>query len=48
MKVAPLKGPVEVSIRGSKLAIGRDIACNVFVELTRDSKATTKSQATAK
>lgn len=48
MKVAPLKGPVEVSIRGSKLAIGRDIACNVFVELTGDSKATTKSQATAK
>lgn len=36
IKVAPLSGPVEVSIRGSKLAIGRDIACNVFVERTED------------
>lgn len=33
IKIAPLNGPVEVAIRGSKLAIGRDIACNVFVEL---------------
>jgi DtxR family transcriptional regulator, Mn-dependent transcriptional regulator len=33
IKIAPLSGPVEVAIRGSKLAIGRDIACNVFVEL---------------
>jgi DtxR family Mn-dependent transcriptional regulator len=33
IKVAPLSGPVEVAIRGSKLAIGRDIACNVFVEI---------------
>jgi len=33
IKVAPLSGPVEVAIRGSKLAIGRDIACNVFVEV---------------
>lgn len=33
VKIAPLSGPVEVAIRGSKLAIGRDIACNVFVEL---------------
>lgn len=38
IKVAPLSGPVEVSIRGSKLAIGRDIACNVFVELVGDSE----------
>lgn len=38
IKVAPLSGPVEVSIRGSKLAIGRDIACNVFVELTGDEE----------
>jgi DtxR family transcriptional regulator, Mn-dependent transcriptional regulator len=36
IKIAPLSGPVEVAIRGSKLAIGRDIACNVFVELTDD------------
>ena len=33
IKIAPLNGPVEVAIRGSKLAIGREIACNVFVEL---------------
>jgi DtxR family Mn-dependent transcriptional regulator len=32
IKVAPMDGPVEVSVRGSKLAIGQDIACNVFVE----------------
>jgi DtxR family transcriptional regulator, Mn-dependent transcriptional regulator len=32
VKVAPMEGPVEVAVRGSKLAIGQDIACNVFVE----------------
>jgi len=32
MKVAPLCGPVEVAVRGSKLALGHDIASNVFVE----------------
>jgi DtxR family Mn-dependent transcriptional regulator len=37
IKVAPLSGPVEVAIRGSKLAIGRDIACNVFVEVVEDN-----------
>jgi len=31
-RVAPMKGPVELSIRGSKLALGDKIACNVFVE----------------
>jgi DtxR family Mn-dependent transcriptional regulator len=36
IKIGPLNGPVEVAIRGSKLAIGRDIACNVFVELIQD------------
>ena len=40
IKVAPLSGPVEVAIRGSKLAIGRDIACNVFVELAGGNEAT--------
>lgn len=39
VKVAPLSGPVEVAIRGSKLAIGRDIACNVFVEVEDETKA---------
>ncbi len=37
VKVAPLNGPVEVSVRGSKLALGQDIACNVFVELEQSS-----------
>lgn len=31
-RTAPLKGPIEISVRGSKLAIGRGIAANVFVE----------------
>ncbi|WP_048190816.1 metal-dependent transcriptional regulator [Methanobacterium sp. SMA-27] len=39
IKIAPLSCPVEVAIRGSKLAIGRDIACNVFVELIEDNKS---------
>ncbi len=33
IKVAPLGGPVEISVRGSNLALGRSIASNVFVEL---------------
>ena len=33
VKIAPMNGPVEVSVRGSKLALGQDIACNVFVEV---------------
>jgi DtxR family Mn-dependent transcriptional regulator len=31
-RVAPLNGPVEVAVRGSRLALGDEIACNVFVE----------------
>jgi len=31
-RIAPLKGPIEVSVRGCKLALGEEIACNVFVE----------------
>jgi DtxR family transcriptional regulator, Mn-dependent transcriptional regulator len=31
-RVAPMKGPVELFVRGSKLALGDEIACNVFVE----------------
>ncbi len=34
-RVAPLKGPIEVCVRGSKVALGQDIAANVFVELTQ-------------
>ena len=33
-RIAPLKGPVEISVRGSKLALGEEVACNVFVEKT--------------
>ena len=36
-KVAPLGGPVEVAVRGSKLAIGHDIASNVFVEACEEA-----------
>ncbi len=32
-RVAPLKGPIEVCVRGSKVALGQDIAANVFVDL---------------
>jgi len=31
-RIAPLKGPVEIAVRGSKLALGDEIACNIFVE----------------
>jgi len=31
-RIAPLKGPIEISLRGCKLALGDDVACNVFVE----------------
>ena len=34
LRVAPLEGPVEIWIRGSKLALGREIASEVFVEVT--------------
>jgi DtxR family Mn-dependent transcriptional regulator len=37
-RVAPLKGPVEVSVRGSKVALGQDIAANVFVEFESAQK----------
>jgi DtxR family transcriptional regulator, Mn-dependent transcriptional regulator len=33
-RAAPLGGPVEVCVRGSKVALGQDIAANVFVEAT--------------
>ncbi len=31
-RVAPLRGPVEIAVRGSRLALGEEVACNVFVE----------------
>jgi DtxR family transcriptional regulator, Mn-dependent transcriptional regulator len=33
-RVAPLGGPIEVCVRGSKVALGQNIAANVFVEAT--------------
>lgn len=36
IKVAPLCGPVEIAVRGSKLALGHDIATNIFVEAVED------------
>jgi DtxR family Mn-dependent transcriptional regulator len=35
-RVAPLKGPVEVCVRGSKVALGQDVAANVFVDVSAD------------
>ena len=32
LKAAPFEGPIEISVRGSKLAIGRGIASKVFVD----------------
>lgn len=37
IKIAPLSGPVEVAVRGSKLALGRDIASNIIVEAVKDT-----------
>ena len=37
-RCAPFKGPIELSVRGSKLAIGRGIAANVFVECTKTNE----------
>ena len=36
---APFSGPIQVCVRGSKLAIGRGIAANVFVEKTENKMA---------
>lgn len=32
LRAAPLHGPIEISVRGCKLCIGREIANNIFVE----------------
>lgn len=34
LRAAPAKGSLEVAARGSKLALGQDIASNIFVETT--------------
>jgi DtxR family Mn-dependent transcriptional regulator len=33
-RVAPLNGPIEITVRDSKLALGEEIACNVFIKQT--------------
>ena len=38
VRVAPLKGPIEVSVRGAKVALGQDIALNVFVDSSQKQK----------
>jgi DtxR family Mn-dependent transcriptional regulator len=35
---APFNGPIEICVRGSKLALGRGIAANVFVECTETNE----------
>lgn len=35
VKSAPFHGPLEVSVRGSRLALGRGMADRVFVETTK-------------
>jgi DtxR family Mn-dependent transcriptional regulator len=37
-RVAPFKGPVEIRVRGSKLALGEEVAANVFVEATHGTE----------
>ncbi len=36
VRVAPLGGPVELSVRGSKLALGNGIASKVFVDIEKE------------
>jgi len=36
-RIAPMKGPLEISLRGCKLALGNEVACNVFVEADSES-----------
>ena len=36
IKVAPLCGPVEIAVKGSKLDLGHDIATNIFVETVEE------------
>lgn len=37
-RIAPLKGPVEIDVRGSKLALGDEIVCNVFINRPNENK----------
>ncbi|AIS32074.1 metal-dependent transcriptional regulator [Methanobacterium formicicum] len=42
LEVAPFKGPIQLLVRGSNLALGRDIAKNVFVEIIREDTVPSK------
>ena len=44
IKSAPFGGPVEIAVRGSKLALGREIASDVFVETTRNGEGAKKHE----
>jgi Fe2+ transport system protein FeoA len=35
VKSAPFRGPIEVSVRGSRLALGRGMAARILVEIDR-------------
>lgn len=37
VKVAPLDGPVEIAVRGARLALGREIASDIFVDASKDA-----------
>jgi DtxR family Mn-dependent transcriptional regulator len=37
LKAAPFEGPLEISVRGSRLALGKGIASKVFVEIEETS-----------
>ena len=39
LRVAPLSGPTEIGLRGSKIALGQDIASNVFIEVSQENQA---------
>jgi len=35
IKSAPFRGPIEIYVRGSRLALGRGMAARIFVEINR-------------
>jgi len=35
VKSAPFRGPIEVYVRGSRLALGRGMAARIFVEISK-------------
>jgi len=39
LRVAPMNGPIKIFVRGTKIALGQDIASNVFVEIDQEKQA---------